>query len=324
VRFDIANVLFVTAGRQHVRWGTGRIWTPADFLHPQPKDPVDVYDARLGTTMAKLHVPWEATGWNFYAYGLAERAGSKLGDVAGAARAEIVLGTTELGAGALIQANRKPKLELDLSTGLIGVDLYGEIALRDRSEVDRIGFAPEAVVPDETPLPGVIDARYPASRGSGLAAQVTGGLTHALQYGPNDSFTIGAEYFYNGLGYDDPSVYLGLLLPRTAPLAEPATPFYFGRHYGAVFLLFPAPFSWDLTRFSLSTIGNLSDRSFITRLDFAISLVTRVSFEAFAAVRYGRRDGELRFGLHGVELGPLRLDSPPGLLDLGLAVRLSI
>jgi len=63
LRFDIKHTVFVTAGRQHVRWGTARFWTPTDFLHIQHRNPLDVFDARTGTTMIKVHVPWEQ-GWN--------------------------------------------------------------------------------------------------------------------------------------------------------------------------------------------------------------------------------------------------------------------
>ena len=102
LRFDVARTVFVTAGKQHVRWGTGRFWSPTDFLHVRRRDPLAVFDARTGTTMVKLHMPWEAQGWNFYAYGLLEDAGAhphRRTD-RGAGRAEIVFGTTEVGLGA--------------------------------------------------------------------------------------------------------------------------------------------------------------------------------------------------------------------------------
>jgi hypothetical protein len=67
LRFDIARILFITAGRQHVRWGTARFWTPTDFLHLRRRDPLAVFDARGGTTMLKVHLPIESNSWNFYA-----------------------------------------------------------------------------------------------------------------------------------------------------------------------------------------------------------------------------------------------------------------
>jgi hypothetical protein len=329
LRFDILHTVFVTAGKQHARWGTGRFWSPTDFLHIRRRNPLDVFDARTGTTMVKLHVPWEARGWNFYGYGLLEDAEAKprVGDVGGAGRAEIVLGTTEIGAGALVQRGRKPKLAFDASTGIWELDLYGELALRYGSEIDRVGVDRDAVLPPVTmasQLPLVVEQRYPLVSNSGIKPQVVGGLSYARRYNDNDVWNLGAEYFYNALGYSSSEVYPGLVLPRARPLEEPATFFYLGRHYGAVFINVPAPYSWDYTSFTLSTLANFSDLSFISRLDYALTLLTHLRFEAFAALHYGDREGEFRFGVKEVNLGGIPFSLPPGLLDLGVALRVSI
>jgi hypothetical protein len=325
LRFDIKRAVFVTAGRQHVRWGTARFWTPTDFLHVRKRNPLDVFDPRTGSTMLKLHVPWEARGWNFYAYGITEGAGPTLGDLAGAARAEIVLGTNELGLGALVQRNRKPRLAADLSTGIWDLDLYGEVALRYGSEIDRVGYAPGAPLPSGAPFTTLVDTRYPVYRESGIKPQVVGGLTYQYRYNDNDVWTLGGEYFYNGLGYGDPAVYPGLVLPHASPLQDSVSFFYLGRHYAALFLLVPRPYSWDLTTFTLSTLGNLSDRSFITRFDYGLTLLTHLRFEAFVSVHYGRSNGEFRFEIQGLQLGPLAVPPrPPGLVDVGVALRVAL
>jgi len=72
LRFDVEHAVFVTAGKQHVRWGTGRVWSPTDYLHVQRRNPLEVFDARTGTSLVKVHVPIESKAWNFYAYGVAE------------------------------------------------------------------------------------------------------------------------------------------------------------------------------------------------------------------------------------------------------------
>jgi hypothetical protein len=322
LRFDIKHTVFVTAGKQHVRWGTARFWTPADFLHIRHRNPLDVFDARVGTTMLKVHVPWEARGWNFYAYGLTEGADATatVGDIAGAGRAEVVLGTSEAGIGALVQRHRKPKVAADFSAGVWDLDVYGEAALRYGSEIDRVGFDPSvtldpASLTSQADLLARLDARYPVYRESGIKPQVTGGISYQRQYADKDMIILGGEYFYNGLGYDDSAVYPGLILPR--PLAEPATFFYLGRHYAALFLSLPAPYSLDLHSFSLSTLGNLSDRSFISRFDYALTLLTHLTFEAFVAVHYGRSTGEFRFAIP--EIG-----RAPAILDVGAALRVKL
>jgi len=358
LRFDIKHTVFVTAGRQHVRWGTARFWTPTDLLHLQHRNPLDPFDSRTGTTMIKLHVPWETRGWNFYAYGLTEGADATptASTVAGAARAEVVWSSTELGLGGLVQRGHKPKLAADLSAGIWDLDFYGEVALRFGQDIDRVrldcgalgNLPPQAPYNslDSTPwlvqaLEHRVDALYPVARDSGVKPQATGGVSYSFKYAANDVFTMGAEYFYNGLGYNNTAVYPGLVLPHSQTLSDPATFFYLGRHYAAVFATAPGPYSWDNTTFTLSTLANLSDRSGITRLDYSLILLTHLRFEAFGAVHWGERTGEFRFGMDPIYLGsfqdpttyqtqpsvqfPLSLpERSPGLFDLGVALRVSI
>ena len=343
LRFDIKHAVFVTAGRQHVRWGTARFWTPTDFLHIQHRNPLDVFDARTGTTMIKLQVPWEAQGFNFYAYGLTEGADATptASQVAGAARAEMVLGTGEVGAGALVQRGHKPKLAADFSAGIWDLDFYGEAALRFAQDIDRVrtsGIDPSSVTLGPVPTGSVdqaaltqylgpaIDALYPVVlHYRGVKPQVTGGVSYSFQYADKDVFTLGAEYFYNGLGYSDTAVYPGLILPHSQPLREPATFFYLGRQYVGVFVTMPAPYSWDNTTFTLSNLANLSDLSGITRLDYSLILLTHLRFEAFGAVHWGKREGEFRFGMAPTNLGPLPFPGrSPALFDLGVGLRVAI
>jgi hypothetical protein len=317
LRFDIKHTVFVTAGRQHVKWGTARVWQPTDFLHVVKRNPLDVFDSRTGTSMLKLHVPWEERGWNFYAYGVTENAGPRVGDVAGAARAEIVLGASEIGLGGLFERHHKPRLAADVSFGLWDFDFYGEAALRYGSEIDRLIYAPDAPIPVGATPQQILDARYPGVyRKSGVKPQVTGGFTYSRQYADKDVWTIGGEYFYNTLGYDDPGIYPGLLA-KSNLLSEPPTFFYLGRQYAALFFLLPAPYSWDLTTFTFTTIGNLSDQSAISRLDFSYTLLTHLRFEAFVAVHYGHEIGEFRLAIP-------QLGVAPGLVDLGVALRVAL
>jgi len=340
IKFDVAHRLFVTAGKQHVRWGTGRFWAPTDYLHLRPRNPLDVFDARTGTSMVKLHLPIESRQWNFYAYGVTEGpdATQTLGRLAGAVRAEFVLGTTELGLGVFGRKNGRPRFAADLSTGIGDFDFYGEVALRDQNEVDRLRYEPNAVIPDgpappswQTPsetararLAQIVDALYPVYRERGIRPQAVGGVNYSRKYHDNDVFTIGAEYFYNSLGYSSPTLYPGLVLPHSSPLSDSANFFYLGRHYGALFFSLPAPYSLDTHTFTLSTIGNLSDRSFITRLDYSLVVLTHVRFEAFVSGRYGNEHGEFRFGIRNLDLGGFVFSRAPAFMDFGLALRVAI
>jgi hypothetical protein len=347
LRFDILHTLFVTAGRQHVRWGTARFWTPTDFLHLRRRNPLDVFDARTGTSMVKVHLPIESNSWNFYAFGVSEgqTGAPTLASMAGAARAEFVLDSTELGLGVFGRPHSRAKFAADVSTGLGDFDLYGELAVLDNRDSDRLRFEPNATIPMTTladALNGTADeqaraltaaaleALYPTYQRRGYRPQAVAGLSYSRKYNDNDIFTIGAEYFYNGLGYENADVYPGIAgaALRTNSLRNPPSFFYLGQHYAALFLLLPSPFKLDLHTFTLSTLGNLSDRSFITRLDYSLVLLTHLRFEAFAAVHYGRPNGEFRFGIASPKIAGISLPGgaplAPALFDLGVALRLAI
>jgi hypothetical protein len=332
---DIGHTVFVTAGKQHVRWGTARFWTPTDYLHMQPRNPLLPFDARTGTTMLKLHVPWEEKGWNFYAYALPEGpdATHTAGDVSAAARAEVVLGTLEASLGVFANRNSKAKFAGDVSFGLWDLDFYGEAALRNAGDVDFVHYDGKVTPPDASSLAPIVDAYFPSHRGSGWKPQATGGVSYTRQYADKDTFTVGAEYFYNALGYTDPKVYPGLVFPRATALSNPATFFYLGRQYVGVYATAPAPYSWDNTTFTLSTLANLTDKSGITRLDYSLVVLTHLRFEAYGAVHWGQRNGEFRFGINGSDLPASdpnvraivdKISVAPSIFDLGVGLRVAL
>jgi hypothetical protein len=337
LRFDLLHTVFVTAGKQHVRWGTARFWTPTDYLHLQVRNPLLPFDARTGTTMLKLHMPWEARGWNFYAYALPEAADATqtTGKIAGAARAEIVLGTFEGGLGVFGRQNSRAKFAGDFSFGVWDLDFYGEVALRNAGDVDfarydATGGTGTSLNCSNVNLSSYSDLAgtfFPPSRGSGWKPQATGGVSYTRRYAANDTFSVGAEYFYNGLGYSNVKDYLGVLIPRAQPLMNPATFFYLGRQYLGVFATAPAPYSWDNTTFTFSTLANLTDRSGITRLDYSLTVLTHVRFEAYGAVHWGQENGEFRLGFKTDDLPcppPQAINRPPALFDLGVGLRVAL
>ena len=133
IRFDVLQTVFVTAGKQHVRWGTGRFWQPTDFLHSLKRNPLDVFDARGGTSMLKLHVPWEDKGWNFYGVAVTEDptdATASLTQVAAGGRAEIIILGAEVGIDALFKRYQRPRAGIDISTGIGDFDVYADVAIR--------------------------------------------------------------------------------------------------------------------------------------------------------------------------------------------------
>lgn len=328
IAFDVQRRLFITAGKQHVKWGTGRFWTPTDYLHPVKRSPLDVFDPRGGVTMLKLQLPWEEHGWNFYGFAVLENgsdATATLGQIAGAARAELIILGAELGLDVFARRGEKPRFGVDLSTGLGDFDVYVDAGIRYGADFIR--------VTDTDPAEPMLPLRYRVDRYDGVKTQLTTGLTYSRKYNDNDVLTIGAEYFYNQVGLANRELYPGLFDNNTGQI-QPINFFYLGRHYGALFLSLPAPYSWNYTTFTLSTLGNLSDRTFVSRLDYSVTLLTHLSLQAFAALHYGVSGGEFRFVLPAsVVASPSPMLAPfinsealrnAPVVDVGLALRLRI
>jgi hypothetical protein len=327
VNFDVGRRLFVTAGRQHVKWGVGRFWNPTDYLHAVPRDPLAVFDRRTGTTLVKAHVPWEARGWNAYGVLALEDTGAgpvttrRLGRLGAGGRAEVVLGTVELGADALFREGREPRFGVDVSLGVWELDLYAEAALRSGAGVERWRVAAGGTALERV-------------RHDGLTPQIVAGGTWSTKYSDEDVLTVGAEYFYDDTGYESADVYPFLLaVPFVLPgEPSPFSPFYLGRHQAAVFATLPAPGSWNDTTFTASVLGNLSDRSFVARLDHSVLALTYLRIETFVAGHLGERGGVYRFAVDPAlltalppgtreSLGPV--DRPP-VLEVGVALRVAL
>ncbi|RMG17938.1 MAG: hypothetical protein D6729_07890 [Deltaproteobacteria bacterium] len=309
LNFDVARTVFVTVGRQPLRWGSGRFWNPTDFLSQQFRDPLALFDDRLGTAALKVHLPIESLGWNFYA--VANFEGAESPEKVGAAlRGELLFGTTEVALTAAVRKDDPLRLGASFSAGIWLFDVRGEVALlHGVTEPYYEGpFDPETFL-----FPEAVD------RSEAWLPRVTLGADIGLRYSDEDSLYLGAEYFYNSLGYSDPEIYPFLLLRGQF------TPFYLGRHYAALYLLLPSPGSWNDANLTLSALGNLSDRSFLARLDLQVTVLTHLVLNVYAAYHFGS-DGELRLRISlppleyvpGLEAG---LEVPAPTLDLGMGAR---
>ncbi|HYG67224.1 MAG TPA: hypothetical protein VD838_06180, partial [Anaeromyxobacteraceae bacterium] len=330
VNFDLGRRAFVTAGKQHVKWGVGRFWNPTDFLHPVRRDPLAPFDVRTGVTMLKVHVPWEARGWNLYGVALVEDAAGegpvqRMGGIGGGGRAELVVGLAELGLDALVQDGNRPRFGVDLSAGVFELDVYGEAALRHGTDAWRVRRAATAT-------------GFEAFRPEGFTPSVVAGASWSRNYSDEDAFTVGLEWFWQDSGYEDEELYPALLAAegaQTLPAQErealgvPAgaffTPFYLGRQYAGVFLLLPGPGRWNDGNVTLSALGNLSDRSAIARLDVSVLALTYLRFETFVQGHLGERGGEFRFaGTFAAPGLPQPVAIPAPTVDFGVALRVTL
>ncbi len=297
LKFDVGRVAYVTTGRQRVKWGSGRFWNPTDFLNTQALDALGatVFDERTGVTLLKVHVPIEKIAANMYAVGSFDGA-DELNQVGGAVRTEWVFWTAELALSAAARENDPVRLGADLSAGLGPFDVHVESAFRhgdDTPYYEGKFHLPTFTFPDEV------------DRSSEWIAQVVAGTELGIKYNDRDTLYIGAEYFYNDAGYDSAA-----LLPYLA-FEGAYVPFYLGQHYAAGYLFFPAPGRWDDGNVTFSTLANLSDSSYVSRLDVSHRALTYLQLNAYAAYHYGD-NGEFHFSY---EVEPI-----PGVFDEGLTI----
>ena len=329
VNFDVDRTVFVTAGKQHVKWGVGRFWNPTDFLHPVRRDPLAQFDDRTGLAMVKAHLPWEARGWNLYGLAILEditgvnQGPGSVGQVGGAARAEVVLGGAELAADLVAQRGHKPRFGLDGSAAIWDLDLRGELALTSGRDAPHWALT-EGADPTQAASWRLVELDR-------ITPQLVLGVEWSHKYSDQDALVAGLEYFFNDAGYDSAQVYPVLLAsPYLAPGTPAAfTPFYLGRHYGAAYLSLPSPGRWNDTTLTGSVIANLSDGTLVVRLDHAVLINTYLTLETYLAGHAGHEGGEFRFGgtippqqVGGVTTAPYPIPIP--VLDAGVALRLRL
>lgn len=319
LKFDLERLLFLTIGKERVKWGAGRFWTPTDFLNQERLDPLAgtaLFDERLGVALLKLHLPLESLGWNLYGVGLFEGADAPE-NVGGALRAEMLFGETEV---AVTVAGRKAngtRYGASVSSGLGPVDVHGELGLTrgtpttflrgtcaPNALIDRIdrGDFTLSELEDPTTLPEIAESY---SRRTETIPQALFGIEVPIGWGDDDSLYVGVEYFFNDLGYAGSDLY-PCLLARGA-----FTPFSLGRHYVGAYVVLPKPGRWDDTTFLLSSIANLSDRSNVSRFDARVRVMTNLDLNAFVNFHFGSPGSEFRFAM---KISPLDRSQLSGLL----------
>jgi hypothetical protein len=322
ISFDAQRTAFLTIGRQHVKWGTGHVWNPTDFLTTQAYNPLQPFDTRLGNDMVKAQVPLSGLkGTNVYALALLDNPepASSVGQVGGAFRAETLLWGAEAGADAVARAGRTPEYGVDVSAPLGPLDFYSEAAFISGGGFPDYSFAG---LPASGTGPVPLTSLVEVDTFQGPAVQADAGLSWDFPWKENRQATVGAEYFYNELGVSD-SRLLPVLMEEGLYQG-----FYGGRNYGALYLTAEGPDEGKKTNYSLTNIANLSDASAVSRLDFTCLLLDYLTFGVWATVHYGTRGGELNFAFdspavtyQGEKIPAM--DVPASPLELGMSLRLA-
>ena len=310
-KFDLGQVAYITAGRQRIRWGTGRFWNPTDFINQEIRNSVDFFDQRVGVDLVKVHFPFEALGWNLYLIGLIGGI-DVVKDTGIAARAEFVFGPAELALSAFVKDNAPLRLGADISAGVWLFDVKAEGVLS--RGLSRRLFKGELDFEAGT-LPTEVD-----TDGQWYFEGVLGAETQ-LKYTDTDTVNFGVEYFYNQAGYSSAALYPFLFFNGAY------VPLYTGQHYGALYASAASPFDFKDLTLIVSTLGNLSDLSFLTRLDVQYTVLQYLTVNAFVVGHWGSI-GEFKLG---IDIPPLPqvpqlaqgLTLANDMVDVGLAVRMA-
>ena len=131
---------------------------------------------------------------------------------------------------------------------------------------------------------------------SGPSVQVSCGASHDFAWKEDRQATIGLEYFYNQVGYDNSAPYPALIFTGAYQ------PFYTGRNYAAIYLNAEGPDALKHTSYTFSTLANLSDKSFISRADLSWRILTYLTLDSYVDGHYGTPGGEFNFALSTPQL----------------------
>ena len=308
LKFDIARRVFITFGRQPLRWGVTRFWLPTDFLNRQRLDPIALFDERLGVDLLKVHVPVESLNWNLYAIAQLGEATNPT-EIGGALRGEFLWGPAEVTLTAAKRRSQPWQLGAAVSAGVWELDVRAEssVVTGVQRPFYRGGYDPNELVSrtlEELTKPPEQRAYEPSENPFGYLAeyredqwftQTSLGAEYSWRYTSDDVATVGIEYFYNQLGYSDSDIYPVLLATGEF------RPLYTGQHYAALYSVLAGLGASNESTLLASVLGNLSDTSFLARLDYRIRILRYLDVNAFVNYHFGRL-GELNLGF---ELPPL-------------------
>ncbi|WP_147332797.1 hypothetical protein [Archangium gephyra] len=274
--FDLGRLVFITVGRQQIKWGSSQIWNPTDFLQQPNPQPLEGIDLRTGVDMLKLNVPIAPLGAHLTLIASADLHGPAEDRLryGGAVRADVALGPTgELGFSASFLQQRRPRYGLDLSMGVGPVDLNAEVALvRDT------------------------DVRLWERAGTGFAQRAFGGPKLLASGGLSTQFRLADLYrvalrfegFYNSLGYDDRAFLT--LLQSTGDYRG----LFFGRYYAMGQAIFSRRSSF-YPSLIFTNVVNVLDRSLLSRVDFSLLVTPSTRIFIFAEVPFGERGSEFLY-----------------------------
>lgn len=306
VDFDWEDKLYFRFGKSMIQWGVGYFWSPADVLNLETIDIEDPTADREGPMSFKIHYPFDIH--NAYLYLITENVEEPL-DTAIAAKAEFVVGDTELGIGAYYQRDSAPQLMGTASTSIGDVAVFGEGVVSwgsDKVFVRASKDQSSAEEDTEDDLDMVLDT-YTIDEGLFFSGTI--GANYMYQFEEDDStLMLVGQYYYNGEGYDDSTDGLleaayhlalnsgdnGLALPADAQPDGYEDPEElgtgdlsdFGQHYVGLLVSWSSISGSDLS-FSTLAVANLTDLSGMVMPTFSYAFMDYITGSAGMSLTFG-------------------------------------
>jgi hypothetical protein len=269
--FTYNDSLFIRAGKQVINWGVGYFYSPADLLNLSDIDPTNATESVEGPVALKLNASLGVD--NLYAYVVFPPTLTDPADLAYAIKYEKVLGGTELGFGGYYRYDNPPAAMLTFSSGIGQIALFGEAMVQYGSNKTFItGPGATATYDDRFFFLGTIGGRYTYSASES-----------------DFSFSVLAQYFYNGEGYENTDMYdyapllIGTSQISISDLLNP------GRHYVGTSV--SASFSQDLSA-SVLLLANMTDFSGLVIPSISYSGIDNISISLSSRLNYGADGSE--------------------------------
>jgi hypothetical protein len=156
VQLQPAHSLFLTAGRQKVKFGTAKFFNPTDFLNQDLRDVFALDDRRPGVDALKIHLPGE--GYNVYGIALSPQT-QKIGNTGGYLRSEFAFSGGEVSLSGFEVKGKHSRLGADASVAVGDFDIFAEAAWNGKSRVST-GFTYELSINDTDTVSFVFEHHF--------------------------------------------------------------------------------------------------------------------------------------------------------------------
>jgi hypothetical protein len=297
---NFRNVVYVRAGKQVLQWGRCFLWNPTDFVNVEKKTFFQRMGHREGAYGVKMHIPYK-TLLNFYSFvdlGEVQHAD----DVAVSAKAEALVGRTEMAVSVRGKREQEPIFGFDISTQLFEVQISGEAALRSGRDMTTLHLTRT-----DTSITDMGDAWIPRASVNLMKFFPLNGVA--------DRIMVSTEFYYNHAGYD-PNVFDGGLIDYQKIIAtlisaprsydfESVMALYEPNSYSRYYAMLSTSISRfilnDMT-FTCSAVGNLSQKC--AMLTGGVTYTTLHDFTLSANLNgfVGKKNTEYTFTDQGLSL----------------------